>query len=425
VLYDPVRGLQRETWHVRAAGGADAALQTVRLAARDAEDLSDVQLLRVMGVPLVGAREGGGGAALETVVRQDAGPPVKIAGSKSKLVVTYGAGTPAEVRPAFERSLRTWSNAFPSSVTIRIRFEWKEIEGGTLAATTTPFFISGNSDNADKLADDTMYGSVVAAALQGRDFLTPEESHFIMTFNSRAGWHYGEEASPFDKWDLATTALHEQCHGLFFSGVIQASTEQRVAGFSSGNGQPARFDRFLAASSAAGVASVCASNGGNFFNAITNDGLRFTDPATPGTDFSMYSPLNYQPGSSTYHHDPDRLQADCANNQISSGDCSDLMTHKLPNGYTQRSIGVPVARMLAAMLGDNAGVAGSGSCNVPAGTASAEAKGGASADGTSGGVFDAGFAVPKWAIYAMGGVASLGLIALVYALFSSLAGRRG
>jgi hypothetical protein len=252
--------------------------------------------------------------------------------------------------------------------------------------------------------------------LQGKEFIRGNQNHFVMTFNSQVRWHFGEGRAPFDKWDLATTALHEQCHGLFFSGVIQASSQQRAAGFDSKGNKPGRFDRFLAASSSAGVASVCSADTTNFYNAITNSGLRFTDSASPGTDFAMYSPYEYQPGSSIYHHDPDRLKKDCSSNGISDGDCSDLMTQKLPNGYTQRTIGEPVMRMLKSLRGGSRGTSGNAKCDVAAGSPG-------SSSGNGGG-FGTTFSMPKWAIYTVGGIGAVGAVALVFALLSSCSGRR-
>lgn len=376
-----------------------------------------MDLLRVMGVPEEAGSGGGGGGGLRRAAVRQAGDSVSVKGSASEMVVRYTANTPNDARVAFERSLRTWADAFPSAVTIRIGFTWEAIQGGTLAATTTPYFVPGS--RGDRLTDDTYYGSVMAASLEGRDFINDGDDHILMTFNSRVNWHFGEGNTPFDKWDMATTSLHEQCHGLFFSGVVQASPQQRIANFDSDGNQPGRFDRFLAASSSTSVASVCSSDLGNFYNAITNSGLRFTDSDVPGTDFSLYSPTTYQPGSSTYHHDPERLASDCDNNEIPSDQCSDLMTQKLPNGYTQRDIGAPVMRMLSSMRGASTGATGNANCNVAAGVPGA----GESSSGGQNGSFGTTFNLPRWAIYTVAGIGAVGLVMLIGGLVSSISGR--
>lgn len=407
----------RETAH--SPSDPDALPRVLRMSGQGKE-VDDEELLRAMRVGATREAAEKGDLQLNALTRQTSST-VRVTGTQSTIVVSYGASTPAEAKGPFGRALQTWADTFPSAVEIRIRFEWVAISGGTLAATVTPFFIPGNVGGADKLDGGTVYGSVMAASLQGTDFVRSSESHIVMSFNSNVDWHYDTGATPFSKWDLATTSLHEVCHGLFFSGVAQASSQQKVAGFASQSGLPGRFDRFLKASNQASVSNVCALDSSQFYNAVTNGGLRFTDPDQPGTDFGLFSPTDYLPGSSTYHHDPDRIGTDCQNNQIPDAECSDLMTHRLPNGYTQREVGEPVKRTMVALRGGNVGVTGGDNCSVPGGTGDTGSSG---ADGKSGGLFGSGFVFPSWAIYVVAGIAGLGAIALVYALFSSLSGRR-
>jgi hypothetical protein len=342
---------------------------------------------------------------------------VRIEGRRSTMVVSYDAATPAEARRPFEDGVRLWADVLPSAVEIRIWVAWQEINGGTLAAASTPFFVPGSSKGADKLDDDTIYGPVLAAALQGNDFIGADEVHVSMVFNKRAAWHYGAGDAPFDKWDLATTSLHELTHGMFFAGVVDVDPARGVGFFSSGSMRPSRFDRFLTASSGAGLATMCNGNGTYFYNAVTNGGLSFTDAAHAGTSFALFSPTTFQPGSSTYHHDPSRLAADCKSAGIAHADCSDLMTQKLPNGYTQRALGEPVLRMLAAVLSDSAGVKGAAGCDVSAGVAGR--------DGSEGGAaFGERFDLPPWAIATVTGIAAIGVLAVVVALASSVLARR-
>jgi hypothetical protein len=212
--------------------------------------------------------------------------------------------------------------------------------------------------------------------------------------------------------DLQTTAMHELCHGLFMDGVVVVPDGSSEAGFSSTASTPGRYDRFLAVNSTTGVTASC-SDPGQFYNAITNEGLRFTDPASPGTDFGLYSPTRYASGSSTYHHDPARLSSDCAKLQISNADCSDLMTHELKNGYTQRSIGEPVRRTMMTMLGSSKGQ-GAGSCAVAASSGKS---------GSDTGLFgDAKTTVlnlPTWSLYAIGAAVLAGVVLLVGAVITA------
>jgi hypothetical protein len=182
----------------------------------------------------------------------------------------------------------------------------------------------------------------------------------------------------------------------------------KTASFSTG-AAVGRFDKFLAASSKVSVALSCKQST-DFYNAVTNSGLRFTDPGMSGTDFGLYSPTDYTSGSSVYHHDPARLQKDCETNKIPHTECSDIMTNELLNGYTQRNIGEPVRRMMLSILGSSTGPS-AGNCAVPAGTSAGNGAGG----GHSGRMSQ--FNLPSWALYAMGGVGFVGVALLGYAAF--------
>lgn len=414
LLYLPHAGLHVDNW--------EQSPGTLRPSLADSlPPLSRTSLLRRMGVHVPGdALLLGRPLTRQGRRRRLRGRRARIAGKASVFVVAYADNTPAEAVAAFEVGVRTWADVFPCAVEIRVSFGWEEIGGGTLAAANTPFFVPGSVAGAGALDDATIYSPSMAASLTGTDFVGPGDFHVIMTFNSKANWHFDvRKDAPFDKWDLATTALHEVCHGLFFSGVVTARGEN--AFFSSGSQRPARFDTFLAASTGSGLASQCKGDGGLFFRAVTNGGLRFTDEAAEGVDFSLYSPEKFQPGSSTYHHDPARLGEDCRKAGIAAQDCSDLMTQKLPNGYTQRVIGTPVLLMLKSMRGTSRGARASEvDCNVPALAPGARRE----EDGGNGkSVFTESFTMPPWAIACIAGIAAVGIIAVAVALISSYSGR--
>lgn len=170
------------------------------------------------------------------------------------------------------------------------------------------------------------------------------------------------EPAPIDKWDLESVALHEVGHGLFFAGVMQASPRQNIADFAFRNSRPARFDRFLSDGSTDNGLASCATPS-TIFETITGGSLRFIDPSDPdNTNFGLFSPSGYLSGSTTYHQDPDTYSDDCTTLGIATDDCSDLMTQSLPNGYTQRTVGTPVERIMNAMLGGNSGFFSAESC---------------------------------------------------------------
>lgn len=94
--------------------------------------------------------------------------------------------------------------------------------------------------------------------------------------------------------------MHETTHGIFLSSVVDVDAGSCVGFLSSGSKRPACFDRFLAISSGAGVASDCTLNGTLYYKAVTNAGVSFVDPSSPCTSFSLFSRTAFQPGSSIY-----------------------------------------------------------------------------------------------------------------------------
>lgn len=183
VMYDPVVGFSHERVQVR-----DTLDGPIRFAE---EDVDIHAVLRKMKTHVPGDGLDDRMPVLShqidmsdvTAVRQ-ATDVVRITGSKSSYKLVLDSNMPKAPREAFERAIKTWSENFPSPVEIRIRFAWTNLGGKTLGATSISFYIQGTADGADKLDDKTVYGSVVAAALQGSDFVPESEMHIVMGFNS-------------------------------------------------------------------------------------------------------------------------------------------------------------------------------------------------------------------------------------------------
>jgi hypothetical protein len=283
-------------------------------------------------------------------------PDSVIGGSKSTMQVWYSTNFPPEARKAFESSLTAWSNTFASPVPVRFRGIWKALDGSTLGATATPVIVPGGLHGSDKLALNTVYVPALAEAVQGTALIPTNDAHVVMVFESGVKWNFDTTvATPQDQVDFATTALHEQCHGLWFSGEIYTKDSQREAVLDSDAGHPGRFDRFLATASGDGTLASCPSPKDLYARLVNND-LRYLDPSSRGVNFSLYAPSSYAVGSSTYHLDGDKLTSDCAHAQISPSDCSDLMTFALEPGYTQRNIGENTRRMMLSQLSASRGV---------------------------------------------------------------------
>lgn len=110
---------------------------------------------------------------------------VIVSGQKSSYKLIVGADVPRAPRAAVGRALETWSKVFPCAVEIRVSLTWEDLEEfGALGAAVNTVFIPGSVDGADKLDNGTMYSPVVAAAIEGKDFVPEDQVHIVMIFNS-------------------------------------------------------------------------------------------------------------------------------------------------------------------------------------------------------------------------------------------------
>jgi hypothetical protein len=183
VMYDPVIGFSHERVQVRdwpdgpiriAEEEVDIRAVLRKMKTHVPGDLLDARM------PVLSHQV----YMLDEATARQATDVVTISGSKSSYKLVLDSNMPEESRKAFERAITTWSETFPSPVEIRIRFSWTDLGGETLGATSVAFYIQGSTDGADKLDDNTVYGSAMAGALQGIDFVPESEMHVVMGFNS-------------------------------------------------------------------------------------------------------------------------------------------------------------------------------------------------------------------------------------------------
>lgn len=341
----------------------------------------------------------------DVVVASQSGAATAILGSKSQFRITYlGNRMPKDARAVFELSAKTWADNFESTIPVRVAVDWSQLGQDTLGEANTAFNVDG--ERHEKLIDGVKYGSVMAAALTGKDFVDANQPHIHMRFDQSTPWHLDKNKdAPAGQWDLETVALHELTHGLFFSGAIDASRLRGTAEYQ--DGSPARFDRFITATAGGSWVRVCSPR--EKFGALTEAGLRFTNKGT-NTNMSLFAPPQYQKGSSTYHLDDQRYRGDCERLGIKDEDCSDLMTPQLLDGYTQRRLGETTLSILRAMQSNSEGTSG-GSCELGTGLAAPVDKG-AGPDG----LVSSRFNIPPWGIYTLAGVGALGVVAFLASL---------
>ena len=384
--------------------------------------LDDATLLQRLGYYLPGVDHEhmvtSGELHLRTSMRQEV--VMRVVGKRSEFEVSFRNNPPIEARQTFAFALKKWADTFPcKDIRLRVLFNWQHLGGTrTLAAAVSPFSVLRRNTPGSRLRSDAAYTPTMAAAVGGTDFV-PDRPHIEITFNSKQPWHFFTD-SPATRhyYDFATVAIHEVCHGLFFTGALIAKPEREVAEFLSEDAFPGRFDQFIQMRNGVGIARSC--NQHERYQALTRRGLMFRT-TTKDSTFMLFAPSDYRRGSSTYHLDSPGLKDDCARQNITTADCSDLMTFELDPGYTRRVIGVPTLRIMNSVLGNSQGLVKT-TCDVPQPLRVAEQS--SSSPGILGGTTDIGpFKLNTWVVAVAAVVAAAGAAVVVFFIVTAFVRR--
>lgn len=339
-------------------------------------------------------------------------PAQGVVGTKSIFQVVFTIGTPENTKLAVRTAVKRWADAFESSITIRICFIWsnENIDDRTLGATNTPYLADGSEYSA--LRDDAKYTPALASAMLGKDLVGADKFHVHMLLNAAINWHLDiRTPAPTQQYDLVTTVLHELTHGLFFSGTMKVNNFTRTASYL--DKAPGRFDQFMRVEGDIGVVRSC-DDDKELFRAATSPNLRFFD-GTTNANFGLFAPWPFSPGSSLYHfNNTATLYRDCDALNIARIDCSDLMTHELVSGYTQRSLGETTLRVYRAMRSSVAGVPRGRKCVIP------DYSGRGPGEGLAANSVPP-FTMPVWGIATVAAVGGVGVLLVIGVIISSIA----
>lgn len=387
--------------------------------------LSDAELLRKMRLPIPGVDpvpqlvhqlEGEDSDTSRGGCHADKSPtPIQVPGGLSTLLVFFSPVS-QQVKNVMIHAAKQWAMHFRSNVTIRVCFEWDSLGEGTLGAQSTAFFIPG-SDHA-ALKDNVTYTPALGVSLVGTSVLKPQQKHLKIILNRETLWHLDiDSEATDDRFDLPTTILHELTHGLFFTGAIQADVAKGSASFSLST--VSRFDQFIQAEGNISVARSCSlpNRKSDLYNAVRSPQLSFV-----GSNFriGLFAPRTFQRGSSIYHFNNETIDADCSAQGLSGTDCSDLMTHELRRGYTNRNLGETTLGVYKLMRGNSNGVSAQAPCVVaeyPADDNAASGGGGAGGD-------DLQFVLSPVVIIVVAVVGGIGIMLVVGVVISTVVARR-
>ena len=217
---------------------------------------------------------------------------------KSNFLVNFNT-VPASAREAVQAAVDTWAANFASSVPVSVNVTWSKASSeGILAAASS----KNNYANFTGAPDKTLYyASALANALAGKD-LDPANPEIEITISSDAPWYLGVDGKcPPRSYDLQSVILHEMAHGL---GFISGSYYDELSGLGRIL-QPTPFDAYAQLPDGRRLADMPNSSL-ETGKALTStlmwsgeNGIKANNGVKP----LLYTPSNYEPGSSVSHLD--------------------------------------------------------------------------------------------------------------------------
>ena len=217
---------------------------------------------------------------------------------KSNFLVNFNT-VPASAREAVQAAVDTWAANFASTVPVSVNVTWSKASSeGILAAASS----KNNYANFTGAPDKTLYyASALANALAGKD-LDPVSPEIEITISSDAPWYLGVDGKcPPRSYDLQSVILHEMAHGL---GFISGNYYDELSGLGRIL-QPTPFDAYAQLPDGRRLADMPNSSL-ETGKALTStlmwsgeNGIKANNGVKP----LLYTPSNYEPGSSVSHLD--------------------------------------------------------------------------------------------------------------------------
>lgn len=246
-------------------------------------------------------------------------PPPKRFRAKSnskggaKITVVY-SGFTAEAKTAVEYAVNILESVLPSDAKITIKASWTRISSaGVLGNSSITGFAAGwGIDALDPIA---YYPVTVAEKIAGKSLNEDNEADVELELNNTTKWYLGTDGNtPVSKYDLVTVVIHELCHGLgFFSSMDVENSLGSYGIFTI----PTIYDKLVEELTGKRLTDTAyfKQNSANLYLQLVSGQLYFGGPLTQrylsSNRARLYSPSEWDPGSSVCHLDETRTaQAD-------------------------------------------------------------------------------------------------------------------
>ncbi len=237
-------------------------------------------------------------AGTNTIEKSEARPRNAPLPALSTFDVRY-SNFPEWAKVEIQSAIDIWAANFKSSVPIVVNASWgRSSSWGILGSARPVSFYSGFPNSPDP---SLWYPSALANALAGKD-LDRSKSDILIQVNEEANWNTRGDGSPTSsEYDLHSVFLHEIAHGL---GFISSDSYDTYFGVGSID-QPTPVDAFAQTSDGRRLADLPSPSlelGKAFTTSLVWAGPLAT-AANGGVKPKLYTPSNYEVGSSVFHLD--------------------------------------------------------------------------------------------------------------------------
>jgi hypothetical protein len=227
-----------------------------------------------------------------------------------KITVSY-SGFTAEAKTAFEYAVKILESMLPSDLKMTVKASWTKIStAGVLGNSSITGFAVGWG--IDALNPMVYYPVTVAEKIAGKSLNEDYDADVELMLNNTAKWYLGTDGNtPATKYDLVTVILHELCHGLGFFDSMSADNSLGSYGIGT---IPIIYDTFIENLTEKRLTDTTYFKrySLSLYQALVDGQLYFSGPLTrrylSGSRARLYSPSEWDPGSSVSHLDEIRTQ---------------------------------------------------------------------------------------------------------------------
>ena len=215
---------------------------------------------------------------------------------------------PENAKSAFLYAVSIYENLISSPVPIKVQAKWESL-GTNVLALSSPSSFYKSFDGA-RLSN--VYYPVALAEKLAEKEMNGTEPDIICTFNNKMDWYLGTNGDgPSKQYDFVTVAIHEIVHGLGFAGFFDA--EHGTGDLNNSLHLPSIYDWYIHKN------NLQLADHDHFDMPSTQlkealESGELSIHGNSGTSIEkVYSPSNFNAGTSIYHYNESGFEAGDAN----------------------------------------------------------------------------------------------------------------